>query len=128
MVCSIVSPFSDKFKPITPVSNLPPCLKYLYWALNEELTYSELIAVCEQTKLSITEEDVAAIEAATHNQTKDMVWFNQRAGRIIASMMKSVCATDPGNPAQSLIQRICYPDRNKFFSQATKWGCEPDLL
>ena len=64
------------------------------------------------------------IEATTRNQSKSMAWFNQRAGRITASMMKSVCSTDPGNPAQSLIQRICYPDKNKFFSEATKWGCE----
>ena len=26
VICSIVSPFSDEFKPITPVYNLPPCL------------------------------------------------------------------------------------------------------
>ena len=124
VICSIVSPFSDEFKPITPVNNLPPCLQDLYQPHNEELTYSELIAVCEQTKLSITEEEVATIEAATRNQSKSMAWFNQRAGRITASMMKSVCSTDPGNPAQSLIQRICYPDKNKFFSEATKWGCD----
>ena len=124
VICSIVSPFSDEFKPITPVDNLPPCLQDLYQAHNEELTYSELIAVCEQTKLSITEEEVATIEAATRNQSKNMAWFNQRAGRITASVMKSVCATDPGNPAQNLIQCICYPDKNKFFSEAKKWGCE----
>jgi len=38
--------------------------------------------------------------------------------------MKHVCATDPGNPSQRLIRRICYPEINKFFSKATKWGCE----
>ena len=26
VICSIVSPFSDEFKPITPVNNSPPCL------------------------------------------------------------------------------------------------------
>ena len=38
--------------------------------------------------------------------------------------MKHVCATDPGNPSQSLINRICYPEMNRFFSNATNWGCE----
>ena len=128
VICSIVSPLSDDFKHISPVNNLPPCLKDLYQAQNEELTYSELIAVCEQTKLTITEEEVAIIEATTRNQAKNTAWFNQRAGRITASVMKSVCATDSGNPAQSVIQRICYPDENKFFSQATKWGCEHESL
>ena len=108
----------------TPVNNLPPCLQDLYQAHNEELTYSELIVVCEQTKLSITEEEVATIEPATRNQIKNMAWFNQQAGRITASVMKSVCATDPGNPALSLIRHICYPDGNRFFSEATKLGCE----
>ena len=128
VTCSVVSPFSDDFKPILPVNNLPPCLRDLYQAQNEELTYSELIAVCEQTKLTITEEEVAIVEAATRNQAKSTAWFNQRAGRITASVMKSVCATDPGNPAQSVIQRICYPDENKIFSHATKWGCEHESL
>ena len=124
VICSIVSPFSDEFKPVAPVNNLPFSLNNLYQAQNEELAYSELIAVCEQIKLSITEEEVAAIEAATRDQSKNLAWFNQRAGRITASVMKSVCATDPGNPSQSLVKRICYPDENRFFSQATKWGCE----
>lgn len=43
-------------------------------------------------------------------------------------MMKQICATDPGNPAQSVIHCICYPDANKFSSQATKWGCEHETL
>ena len=38
--------------------------------------------------------------------------------------MKQVCATDPGSSSQSLIRRICYPELNKFFSKATKWGRE----
>ena len=40
VICSILSPFSDEFKPITPVNNLPPCLQDLYQAHNEELTLS----------------------------------------------------------------------------------------
>ena len=38
--------------------------------------------------------------------------------------MKHVCVTDPGNPSQSLIRRICYPEIHNFSSKATKWGCE----
>ena len=38
--------------------------------------------------------------------------------------MKHVCATDPGNPSQSLIHRIYYLEMSKFFSKATKWGCD----
>ena len=38
--------------------------------------------------------------------------------------MKSVCSTDPGNPAQSLIRQICYPHLHKFSTRATTWGCD----
>jgi len=128
VIASIVSPFSDKFKTSTPVASLPPSLRDLYRPENEELTYMELIAVCEQVTLTITEEEATTIEMATQDQSKSTAWFVQRAGRITASMMKHVCATDPGNPAQSLIHRICYPGANKFSCQATKWGCEHETL
>ena len=38
--------------------------------------------------------------------------------------MKAVCRTDPGNPAQSLIKAICYPEAFCFTTAATKWGCK----
>lgn len=39
-------------------------------------------------------------------------------------VMKFVCASDPGNPAQSIIKRVCYPESTKFKTVATAWGCE----
>ena len=65
------------------------------------------MAVCEQVTLTISDDEIKTIEAATRNQSKSTAWFIQRAGRITASLMKQVCATDPGNPSQS---RICYPE------------------
>jgi len=61
---SIVSPFSDNFKTSTPVASLSPSLRDLYQPENEELTCVELIAVCEQVTLTITEE-ATTIEMAT---------------------------------------------------------------
>ena len=37
--------------------------------------------------------------------------------------MKSACATDPENPAQSLIQQVCYPHLHEFRNTTLKWGC-----
>ena len=82
------------------------------------------MAVCEQVMLTITEEEIRTVEEATCHQSKSTAWFVQRAGRITASVMKHVCVTDPGNPSQSLIQRIFYPEINNFSSKVTKWGCE----
>jgi len=96
-------------------------LRDLYRPENEELTYPELLAVCEQVNLTISHEQIRIIEAETCEQSKSTAWFTQRAGRITASVMKQICATDPGNPSQSLIHRICYPELNKFFfSKVTK--------
>jgi len=64
---------------------------------------------------TISDEDIGVIETATCEQSKSTTWFTQQAGRLTASVMKQVCATDPGNPSQNLICRICYPELNKFF-------------
>ena len=37
--------------------------------------------------------------------------------------MKSACTTDPGNPAQSPTQQVCYPHLHKFKNAAVEWGC-----
>lgn len=124
VVCSIVSPYSDAFNPKSKTSNLPSSLRDLYQPQNEELTYSELLEVCEQMVIIVDNEDVTKIEMFTRDQNKSSAWYTQRAGRITASTMKSVCATDPGNPAQSIIKRVCYPDSTKFKTAAIAWGCE----
>ena len=124
VICSIVSPYSDSFVPNSKTSNLPPSLRDLFQPQNEELTYVELLEVCEQVIISVNKEDVTKIEMFTRDQNRSSAWYTQRAGRITASVMKSVCVTDPGNPARSTIQHICYPDSKKFKNAATAWGCE----
>ena len=67
---SIMPPLSEKFKTSSPAINLPPSLRDLYRPENEELTYLELIAVCEQVSLTISDEQTRIIEAATREQSK----------------------------------------------------------
>ena len=98
VICSIVPPHSDLFKPTSTIVNLPSPLPELYHPQNEELTYTELLEVCDQVTIMITGEETAKIEAFTQSQSKNSAWFTQRSGRITASIMKSVCGTDPGNP------------------------------
>ena len=82
--------------------------------------------------ITISDEEMGVIEAATCEQSKSTAWFTQQAGKLTASVMKQVCATDPCSPSQSLICCICYPELTMFFfSKATKWSCEhedPKLL
>ena len=63
MINSIVSLLSDKFKTVSPVINLPSPLRDLYRPENEELTYPELMAVCEQVTLTITDDEIKQLLA-----------------------------------------------------------------
>ncbi|XP_065916067.1 uncharacterized protein [Dysidea avara] len=129
VVCSIVPAHSDAFRPTSVAVKLPPSLcELLYKPDNEELTYTELLVVCDEVTLTITEEEANVIETHTRNQARNTAWFMQRAGRITASKMKSVCGTDVSNPAQSLISSICYPQLHKFTTRATTWGCEHEAI
>ena len=98
-ICSIVPPFSNEFKPTANTIQLPPSLLDLYNPENEELLYTELLEVCDELQLSVRPEEVQNIEVYTREQAKSPAWFKQRAGRITASKMKAVCATDPSHPS-----------------------------
>ena len=127
-ICSIVPPFSNEFKPTANTIQLPPSLLDLYNPENEELLYTELLEVCDELQLSVRPEEVQNIEVYTQEQAKSPAWFKQRAGRITASKMKAVCATDPSHPSQSLLSQICYPHLKKFTTPATTWGCEHEAV
>ena len=92
VICSIVSPYSDSFKPNSKTNNLPLSLRDLYQPQNEELTYDELLGVCELVTINVNNEDVTKIEMFTRHQNKSSAWYTQCAGRITASVMKSVLA------------------------------------
>ena len=64
------------------------------------------------------------IEAATRTQAPSKIWFIYRASRVTATTFKSATYTDLSQPSQSLLKTISHPDRYKFTTQATKWGCE----
>ena len=89
-----------------------------------QLNYLELLVKCESVTIDITREMAEKVEQATRSQSHSKLWFKYRAGRITASRMKAVCHTDLGNPAQSLIKTICYPEAFSFTTAATKWGCK----
>ena len=122
-ILSLVDPYSDNY---VPSSSLPECpfpLTALHKPEYENLSYSELLEVCEGVEVSITESESIAIQKITVSQFKSKSWFRYRAGRITASRIKAVCHTNPSHPSQSLIKSICYPDQFCFKTKATTWGC-----
>jgi len=65
---------------VSPIVNLPSSLRDLYRPKNEDLTYPELLAVCVQVAVIITDDDIKTIEVATHHQSKSTAWFAQILG------------------------------------------------
>ncbi len=60
------------------------------------------------------------LEKCTRDQSRCKLWHIHREGRITASNVKAVIATNPSMPAQSLIKRICYPQAFKFSTESTR--------
>ncbi len=123
-VLSLHPDYSDSYvldhsKLSTPLSSL----------LNEEcseLPYDELLVKCEEVfeKIQLSTSQANNIEIATRAQSQSKIWFVHRTGRVTASRFKGAACTDLSQPSQSLLKAICYPDRYKFTTLATKWGCE----
>ena len=60
------------------------------------------------------------IEEETKQQSKSVIWYQQRAGRITASNFKASIKTSIENPSKSLVTKICDPVSVKFTTQATR--------
>ena len=63
-MCSVIPPFSDSFVPNATytIARLLSSLNTLYHPCNEELIYTELLDVCDQVGLTISEAPVQVIE------------------------------------------------------------------
>ena len=86
--------------------------------------YHELLKVCEECVVTVSDREVQAVEACTKQQSGSSLWFSMRTGRITASRFKAASHTDPSSPSISLIISICHPELSKFRTAATKWGCD----
>ena len=126
---SLIPPFSESYIPRQELlSSAVPPLSTSYSSQNEELTYKELLHLCDEFEFNLNDEQIADIEQATRGQSESDEWFAHRAGRVTSSRMKAVCRSDPANPSVSLIKQICYPRLFHFSLQATKWGCDHESV
>lgn len=124
VVLSVMPTYCDKFIPCAVSLNLPSLLTDLYKPSNLKLGYFDLLKISNETVLSVEDEQRKAVELNTRDQSKNMLWFRVRAGRITACNFKVVCHTDLASPSLSLITRICHPDKVHIKSVATIWACE----
>ena len=102
---------------------LTACLMNLYEPDNRTLNYNDLMEVATRKSIIVSEDEAIAVEMKTRDQARSRLWFRMRAGRITASKFKVACSTDPSSPSLSLVMSICYPERMRFSSDATSWGC-----
>ena len=122
---SLVTPFADSF---VLKSREIPTVQDLSDPKYQDLEYLELLQVCFEKEIELSEEQRLQIEEDTRSQSQGANFFKHRAGRIGASQSKQASHTNPALPSQSLIQSICYPELNKVFSKAMKHGCEHEEL
>ena len=119
VVLSLISPYSSSF---VLKSRSVPTVNDLFEEKYLDLSYPELIKVCQGIKIEISKDHVEQSERDTSKQSKGHNFFKHRAGRIGASQSKTACHSDPALPSQSLIQAICYPELSKFTTKATVHG------
>ena len=91
-----------------------------------ELSYHLLLKKCEDVfqMIQVSKQQAKNIEIITRSQVQSKLWYIYKSGRITASKFKGAVCTDMTQPFQSLLKSICYPDRYKFNSLATQWGCD----
>ena len=118
--------FADGYIPRTVKNQFPSLLTELYDPNAETLLFEDLLLRCklEADKITVTEDQVKAVEKETRDQTASKAWFSFRAGRITASKIKAAVSTPSEKPALSLIKAICYPQMMKFSTAATRWGID----
>ncbi|XP_046894769.1 uncharacterized protein LOC124479876 [Hypomesus transpacificus] len=73
--------------------------------------------------LHLTPELCVLVGEKTREQRKSRVWFDQRAGRVTASMFHNAARTEKSS---SLIKRVCYPRSSQFSTETTRWGLEKE--
>ena len=121
-ILSLIPPYSDNYVPKSAMDVFPKPLNELYNPDYIKIGFDELMDICNNFSISITEEMSQSIEKATRDQSKSNLWYKYRSGKVTASRMKAICGTRIEKPSKSLIKSICYPDAYSFSSKQTDWG------
>ena len=127
-ILSLVEPYSTNYIPKSMSEDLPICLLNLLKPDYMKYSYRDLLQLAKECEISVTPEQIQAVERETRSQSNSSLWFRMRSGRITASLFKRACHTDVASPSISLIMAICHPELTKFSSKATSWGCEHEKI
>ncbi|KAG5864834.1 hypothetical protein JTB14_003564 [Gonioctena quinquepunctata] len=125
-IMRIVEPFASKLQAASTVTL--PVIFNIFEERYISKDYVELMEISKTIDMSLTTDQVSLIEENTHGQHASNNWYLQRAGRITASKLKSVCRTYKESPSLSLIKDICYPAKALFRTKAINWGLEHESV
>ncbi|KAI4799585.1 hypothetical protein KUCAC02_016834 [Chaenocephalus aceratus] len=78
--------------------------------------------------MKLDHKDVERIGNVTKLQSKSLVWYEQRAGRITSSVSHSVLRTSTTKPSQYLIKSICCDRPSNLKTTAIMWGNEDEQV
>ncbi|XP_045180321.2 uncharacterized protein LOC123539668 [Mercenaria mercenaria] len=129
VVLSCFSGYSDDFhwsKKPKRDPKLPLPLTSLYKEENLLLQPAELGQKCENflNDMKLTDEEINFVNITTAGQSSNMVWHEQRTGRITSSTVHAIIRTDPNNPSKCAVDQICNPRKTPLQTEAIKWGNE----
>ena len=125
-ILRLVPPHNDKY--ISVKSKLKKLMFNFYEKKYDSFLYHQLIqaSIAKYLTMSISQTDVELVEKHTREQAKPEVWFQARSGVITASRFRQCCHSDVSQPSRSLILQVCYPQKNKFSSDATDYGIKKE--
>lgn len=104
---SLFNATSSIFKPILPCLPKQPQLPTKLTSLKNLYSASSTFTQDEiKNIISVTTENVDYLDISTVKQSNSVVWFEQRAGRITASIAGKLLRTKLDKPAPSLMKQI----------------------
>lgn len=126
-ILSVLPEYCEEFRdPVLPIRSLQSLANVRGTSLDRsDLSALQKHCQAKRNIVDVSEEQAVQIERRTRGQHTSSLWFAARAGRITASSMHSVYATNISSPALSTIKRVCYPTRGPG-TAATSWGIKQE--
>ena len=118
---SLIPAYANQF---VSQSRAVPVVTDLFNTENHDMNYSELLKLCLNVNLDISDKQIKQVEKDTMSQAKGSGFFRHRAGRIGASVSGVAFHSNLAQPPQSCIKSVC-SNLYKLNTKAIKhgWRC-----
>ena len=108
---SLIRAYADQF---VAESRAVPVVTDLFNTENLDMNFPELLKLCLNVNLDISDEQIKQVEKDTRSQAKGSGFFRHRAGRIGASVSGVAFHSNLPQPPQSCVKSVCYPSLYKL--------------